>query len=552
MKEEPPNPEEAERKKREELDKRAKVWLAARLSDFSITGADMFRLPRSYPGAEKLKYDKAGLRKRFFLMSKLLHPDKNPGEEATYTFLFQRLQGAFETAQKSGKDYSNTQNLDPSDSEDDSGLPHTPRRPPPSGAPGGTPKTSAGPKKRTRRARTPSPPPPPPSDPAEAAERAETSHADPAKEPRVYHISITAGWKKKPGTHVKPVNEATRRRRARYMVDRAHEFTPAWKACRLYSDSVERGKEGGGQQAHHVQGFRTVESTGGPEGALAATEAYYRACYKDPEPGVVLRLVVKLIGDDQTQGEMFCYTFKQWHNREHFYNHHGGPDYNDEVCRCPKPNACDSIARCAHPRSAHFNSNTRPIQPAPHHLSHTAPKPRKMWKEVNERLKEKKERVNDRLKEKIESGEKADFIPDAKCQKRILIHTRTTGVCPLVGRLRGEPLECWRPWLWQVVHRVQLRQPRAREQLQLCAARYHVCATPEPHLLDGEHFPSLGVDARDWPLRARAGALLSCICNSCYTTRSHSCHRCYIHFSHSSSDATEPRVRATVSRPSLC
>ena len=76
------------------------------------------------------------------------------------------------------------------------------------------------------------------------------------------------------------------------------------------------------------------------ETAIKATDAFYRACdFK--EKGVVNRWLVKEKGTDQSAGDLFCYTFKQWLKKDHFYNKHGGKDYNEEVRLAPCPERCE-------------------------------------------------------------------------------------------------------------------------------------------------------------------------------------------------------------------
>ena len=41
---------------------------------------------------EGIKYNKTGLKKRYAVLSKLLHPDKNPGDVPRFTAAFQMLQ----------------------------------------------------------------------------------------------------------------------------------------------------------------------------------------------------------------------------------------------------------------------------------------------------------------------------------------------------------------------------------------------------------------------------------------------------------------------------
>ena len=163
--------------------------------------------------------------------------------------------------------------------------------------------------------------------PSQLSMQVELEDGDPDAGWEEYDLSITMTWKKKP--KCKDLTESQRRTHARHVVGVAHRYSEEWTNCRLYSDSVERGTEGGCNHAHHVQGFRTVKSRGGIETAIKACEVYYRAC-DYLELHVQVRLVVKEKGFDQSRGDLFCYTFKQW-SRSHFFNHHGGPDYDEET-----------------------------------------------------------------------------------------------------------------------------------------------------------------------------------------------------------------------------
>ena len=202
---------------------------------------------------------------------------------------FLRLHEAYEALSTSGRDHT-PGNVSCSDSDDEKPTPKRARpraRPSASAREGPDAAGASG-----QRAAGSKAPPDTPNTPAQAAQEVEERDAVADADEVEYDLSITVSWRKSPRKGSKPVTEVQRRAHARNVVSLASHHTQVWTACKLYSDSVERGTDGGGQHAHHAQGMRTVVSRGGVETAIAATEAYYRACDYH-EKDVVLRVFVK-------------------------------------------------------------------------------------------------------------------------------------------------------------------------------------------------------------------------------------------------------------------
>ena len=282
------------------------LWLLKNLEDPKVTGNALLKLPEGVFKGDNVRYDRAGLAKRVRAILVLLHPDKVPE--------FYRAR-ATEAVKRVNNAYSNLKDGKPLDDGDEQFQ--TPERPRKRSAPDTEPRDGgfggAEPQK-----------------PVENAKAVEDSVIE--GEWGVYVLSITCSFKKKPGAAHAPLDDNVRNRHARHIVDEAHLHSAALEEaglCTLYSDSVERGTDPKHKKAHHVQAFRRWHSRGGVETAILACEAYYRACILS-DRSVVVTIYIKLIGEDQDDGDLFEYTFKQRNKTAWFHNHHGGKDYDPE------------------------------------------------------------------------------------------------------------------------------------------------------------------------------------------------------------------------------